>query len=229
MSEDDLVPHDIRIVILHSGRLFRETLAMTLSQQEGIAVSSEVSSLDQIRADGVECQPDLFLVEASVPLCRCLEQVRGLQAIVPACKTIILGVPDTDEAVLACIEVGGASGYVLDNGSFDEVVRNIRAVVAGESICSPRVANLAFSRLSALARRANPSWVNESQHLTRREKEIVESIERGLSNKEIATQLHIEVSTVKNHVHNILDKLNLRDRRSAVQYAKEHHLTAHLR
>lgn len=136
MSEDDLVPHDIRIVILHSGRLFRETLAMTLSQQEGIAVSSEVSSLDQIRADGVECQPDLFLVEASVPLCRCLEQVRGLQAIVPACKTIILGVPDTDEAVLACIEVGGASGYVLDNGSFDEVVRNIRAVVAGESICS---------------------------------------------------------------------------------------------
>jgi DNA-binding NarL/FixJ family response regulator len=180
-----MVHQDIRIVIVHSHRLFRETLAMTLSLQEGIAVSSEVSGLDQIRADGVECQPDLFLVEASAPLCRCLDQVRCLQTIVPDCKTIILGVPDTDGTILACIEVGGASGYVLDNGSFSDVVRNIRAVVAGESVCSPRVANLVFSRISALAQKANLSKVNQWQHLTRREEDIVESIERGLKSPNI--------------------------------------------
>ena len=224
-----MVPHYIRIVILHSGRLFRETLAMTLSQQEGITVSSDVSGLDQIRANGVEFQPDVFLVEARAPLHSYLEQVRCLQTIVPDCKTIILGVPDTDQAILACIEVGGASGYVLDNGSFEDVVRNIRAVVAGESVCSPRVANLLFSRISALTQHANPSRVNQSHHLTRREEDIVESIERGLSNKEIASRLHIEVSTVKNHVHNILDKLKLRDRLSAARYVRANGLIANLR
>ena len=164
---------------------------------------------------------DLFLVEASAPLQICLEQARCLQTTVPGCKTIMLDVPNTDEAILACIEVGGASGYVLGNGSFDDVVGNIRAVVAGETVCSPHIANLAFARMSALARQANLSWTNHSNHLTRREREIIESIEKGLNNKEIATRLHIEVSTVKNHVHNILEKLKLRDRRSAVQYVKE--------
>jgi two-component system nitrate/nitrite response regulator NarL len=222
-----MVHQDIRIIIVHSHRLLRESLAMTLSQQEGIDVRCEVSSLEQIRADRVAFQPDLFLVEASVPLRSCLEQVRCLQTIVPDCKTIMLGVPDTDEAILACIEVGGASGYVLDNGSFDDMVRNIRAVAAGEAICSPHVANLAFTRMSALARQANATGVNQPQYLTRREQDIIESIEKGLCNKEIAVRLGIEVSTVKNHVHNILDKLKLQDRRSAVRYVKEHGLTAH--
>ena len=223
-----MVYQDIRIVILHSHRLFRETLAMTLSQQEGIAVSCEVSSLDQIHVDGAEFQCDLFLVEASAPLRRCLEQVRCLQTIVSGCKTIILGVPDTDEAVMFCIEVGGASGYVLDNGSFDDLVRNIRAVAAGETVCSPHVANLAFTRISALARQANATGANQPQYLTRREQDIIESIEKGLCNKEIAVRLGIEVSTVKNHVHNILDKLKLQDRRSAARYVKEHGLTENL-
>jgi DNA-binding NarL/FixJ family response regulator len=219
---------DVRVVIVHSNRLFRETLAMTLSQQEGITVSGEVFGLDQIHADGADLQCDTCLVEASAPILRCLEQVRGLQVIVPGCKIIMLGVPDTDEAILACIEVGGASGYVLDHGSFDDVVRNIRAVAAGETVCSPHVANLAFARMSALARQANVTGTNHPQCLTRRERDIIESIEQGLCNKEIAARLGIEVSTVKNHVHNILDKLKLQDRRSAVRYVKEHGLTANL-
>ncbi|MDN5940303.1 MAG: response regulator transcription factor [Nitrospira sp.] len=223
-----MVHEDIRIVIVHSHRLFRETLAMTLSQQEGIDVSREVSGLDQIRADGTEFQCDIVLVEASAPLQTCLEQVRCLQTIVPGCKTIVLGVPDTDDAVLACIEVGGALGYVLDNGSFDDVARNIRAVAAGETICSPHVANLAFGRMSALAHQANATGTHQSQHLTRREQDIIDSIEKGLCNKEIAVRLGIEVSTVKNHVHNILDKLKLQDRRSAARYVKEHGLNGNL-
>ncbi len=223
-----MVHQDIRIVIFHSCRLFRETLGMTLSQQEGIAVSSQVSGLDQIHADRSEFQGDIFLVEASAPLPICLDQARCLQTIMPGCKTIILGVPNTDEAILACIEVGGASGYVLDNGSFDDVVRNIRAVAAGEAICSPHVANLAFARMSALARQASATGDNQQQYLTRREQDIIESIEKGLCNKEIAFRLGIEVSTVKNHVHNILDKLKLQDRRSAVRYVKEHGLIQNL-
>ena len=88
-----MVHQDIRIVIVHSHRLFRETLAMTLSQQEGIVVSGEVSGLDQIYANGAESQCDIILVEAIAPLCRCYEQVRGLQPIMPACRAIIRGGP----------------------------------------------------------------------------------------------------------------------------------------
>jgi len=224
-----MVHQDIRIVIFHSNRLLRESLLLALAQQDGIVVSPEVSQLDQIHANGAEFQSDLFLVEASVPLRICLEQVRCLQTTVPGCKTIMLDVPNTDEAVLACIEVGGVTGYVLDNGSFDDVVRNIRAVAAGETVCSPHVANLAFARMSALARQANATGTNQPQYLTRREQDIIESIEKGLCNKEIAVRLGIEVSTVKNHVHNILDKLKLQDRRSAARYVKENGLTANLR
>jgi len=217
------------VAIVHNNRMFREALSVALTNQEGIAVKWEASGLDQIHTTGEESRPDLFLIEARAPLRTCLEQVRCLQAIVPGCKTIILGVSDTDEAVLACIEIGGASGYVLDDGSFDDVIRNIRAVVAGESVCSPRVANLVFARMSVLSRQANVLWANQPQHLTHREQDIIESIEKGLSNKEIAIRLGIEVSTVKNHVHNILDKLQLQDRRSAVRYVKEHGPTASLR
>ena len=223
-----MVHQDIRIVIFHSNRLLRESLLLALAQQDGIVVSPEVSGLDQIDANGAEFQSSIFLVEASVSLRICLEQVRYLQTTVPGCKTIMLDVPNTDEAILACIEVGGASGYVLDNGSFDDVVRNIRAVAAGETVCSPHVANLAFARISALARQANATGANQPQYLTRREQDIIESIEKGLSNKEIASQLHIEVSTVKNHVHNILGKLKLQDRQSVVRYVKEHGLTTNL-
>lgn len=223
-----MVHQDIRIVIFHSNRLLRESLLLALAQQDGIVVSPEVSGLDQIHADGAEFQSDLFLVEASAPLQICLEQVRCLQTIVPGCKTIMLDVPNTDEAVLACIEIGGASGYVLDNGSFDDVVRNILAVAAGETVCSPHMANLAFARISTLAHQANSRRANQPQSLTRREQDIIESIEKGLCNKEIAVRLGIELSTVKNHVHNILDKLKLQDRRSAARYVKEHGLTGNL-
>ena len=82
--------------------------------------------------------------------------------------------------------------------------------------------------MSALARQANGTGVNQPQYLTRREQDIIESIEKGLCNKEIAVRLGIEVSTVKNHVHNILDKLKLQDRRSAVRYVKEHGLAENL-
>src|ERR1043165_5415835 len=159
----------VNVAIVHSNRLFREALSVALIIQGGITVSWEASGLDQIHMIREDSRPDMFLVEASAPLRRCLEQVKCLQTIVPVCKTIMLGVPDTDEAALDCFEVGAASGYVLGNGSFNDVVGNIRGVIAGESVYSPRVANLVFSRISALAQHTNPSRVNQSHHLTRRE------------------------------------------------------------
>lgn len=223
-----MVPHDIRIVILHSGRLFRETLAMTLAQREGIFVIGAADGLDQIPTDWIASGPNLFLVEANVLTRKVLEEASRIRTIAQCSRIVMLEVPDTDADVLACIEVGGASGYVLRGASLDDLLHSIMAVASGETLCQPRIVNLVFSRLSALARQTASDWTDHSNHLTRREREIIGSIEDGLSNKEVATRLHIEVSTVKNHVHNILDKLKVRDRQSAVRYVREHGLTANL-
>ena len=139
----------------------------------------------------------------------------------------MIGVPDT-EADMLIIEMGGISGYLTKEGSIGDLINNIKAIMRDEPLCSPRIASQAFSAIARGAHQINESWTGHSAHLTGRELEIVKSIEEGLSNKEIAVRLHIEVSTVKNHVHNILDKLKLQDRRSAVRYVNEHGLTANL-
>lgn len=135
----------------------------------------------------------------------------------------MVGVPDTEQDILTCIECEGAAGYLLMNASLEDLLNNIKAIMKGEALCSPRIASLAFSRVSSLARqmRAGGPSTNNGTGLTRREAEIVKLIDGGLSNKEIAVRLHIEVSTVKNHVHNILDKLQLHNRYSAVKLLKE--------
>ena len=184
------------------------------------------AKLDQIGEEVEPPQPDLVLVEYSIDVCKALERLRSTNSILPNLKVLMLDVPDNDADALASIEVGGASGYLLCTASVDDLIRSVRAVLAGETVCSPRVANLAFVRLSGLTRHADVPWANHSKPLTRRELDIVASIEKGLSNKEIAVHLGIEVSTVKNHVHNILDKLQLQDRRSAAKYVKQQSLPA---
>lgn len=217
---------EIRVIILHSNRLFRESLALILDQQKAISVVRAAAGFDQTDGELTSLRPDLFLLDFGTPGRGGLEDARRVRTISSEFKTLMIGVPDTEADVLACIEVGGASGYLLQNASVDDLVSGVMAVAAGEALCSPRIASLAFSRISALARQAVEPGPPGLAHLTRRELEIIALIEGGLSNKEIATRLHIEVQTVKNHVHNILDKLQLNGRREAARYAKEKGLAA---
>ena len=212
---------ELSIAIVHHHRLLREALAVGLSQN-ALPVIYQANDVEQLSSDIKGPSPDVLLVEACRPLDKCLECLRRFRCVAPECKAIMLDVPDHDETILACVEIGGISGYVVEDGSFDDVIRTVQAVGAGEAICSPRLANLAFTRISMLANRIYSARTSETSCLTRREQDIMEAIERGLSNKEIAAELRIEISTVKNHVHNILDKLHLENRRAAAHYAKEH-------
>ena len=216
---------ELSIAIVHRHRLLREALALGLSQN-AFPVIRQACDVEELSGDAEDTYPNVVLAEACRPLEKCLECLSRFRCIAPECKVIMLEVPDRDETILACIEIGGVSGYVVEDGSFDDVIRTVRAVCAGETICSPRLANLAFSRISMLSRRIVSARTSEMGCLTLREQDIMEAIERGLSNKEIAGELKIEVSTVKNHVHNILDKLHLQNRRSAARYAKEHGFVA---
>jgi len=216
---------ELSIAIVHHHRLLREALAISLSEK-AFSVIHQAYDVDQLSVHIEDSHPSVVLAEASRPLEKCLDCLSRFRCIAPECKVIMLDVPDHDETILACVEMAGICGYIVEDSSFDDVIRTVRAVAAGKTICSPRLANLAFTRISVLSRRIYSTRVSDKDCLTRREQDIMEAIERGLSNKEIAAELRIEISTVKNHVHNILDKLHLEDRRSAAHYAKEHGFVA---
>lgn len=213
----------MRIAIVHRDRLYRESVARCLAQVETISVVHSASGLEEGRGAIVACRPDLLILDFGLSRRRGAADTGEGYALSLGIKTIVIGVPDKEEDILACIEGEGAAGYLLQDASLDDLVSNINAVMRGEALCSPRIASLAFGRMSTLARQtgvSRPSMTSNGTCLTRREAEIVRLIDDGLSNKEIAVRLHIEVSTVKNHIHNILDKLQLHNRYSAVKYIK---------
>jgi DNA-binding NarL/FixJ family response regulator len=216
---------ELSIAIAHHHRLLRETLALGLSQH-AFPIIHQAHDVEQLTAYIEDITLNVLLVEACHPLDKCLDGLRRFRCVTPECKVVMLEVTNQDEVILACIEIGGISGFVAEDGSFNDLLTAVQAISAGESICSPRLANLAFARISSLANRFYDSRPPTVSCLTRREQDIMEAIEGGLSNKEIAGELKIEVSTVKNHVHNILDKLHLQNRRSAARYAKEHGFVA---
>jgi DNA-binding NarL/FixJ family response regulator len=207
----------IRVFIADDNRLLREGLASMLSEIEDISVVGMASSgnqaMDQIRQQ----RPEVALVDIGMPDKDGLDVTQTLHNDLPEVKIIILGMPDLTNEIMTCIEAG-AAGYVLKEASFEYLVESIRSVYRGESFCSPRMAASLFSRVAELAgERLSESAIK----LTPREVEIINKIAEGLSNKEIAIHLHIEQQTVKNHVHNILDKLQLHNRLEAVQYARD--------
>lgn len=179
------------------------------------------SRLDETGKDLAVQNLDLLIVEFA--LLRQLEDQELLRigSLPLGVKVLVIDVPEREEDILYCIEAGGASGYLLQNASLKELERNLVAIARGETVCSPRIAHLTFCRMALLARQDDPGRVCNGASLTRREIEIVRLIDEGLSNKEIATRLNIGISTVKNHVHNILDKLQLHNRYSAVKHIKQ--------
>lgn len=214
----------IKVAVVHRSRLFRESLAYALSQSHDLSLCCHVAGLENFWKDWDGSPPDVILIELTDASRAALLQISQVRSACPGCRVIMLDVPECDQTVLACVEIGGATGYVTKNGSLEEVFGAVRSAMLGETHCPPRVAHLVFSRVSELSRQVGSPCAQSSRSLTRREQAIVSAIEQGLSNKEIAIRLGIEVSTVKNHVHNILDKLKQHDRQSVVRYVKQHGL-----
>jgi len=152
-------------------------------------------------------QPDALLLDLT---CRgALEIPRRAQQILPGVRVIAFAVADVDENVLACAEAG-ISSYVTQSGSSGDLVAAVRAALRGELMCSPRIAGLLFSRMATI--RDGRSVASADALLTPREREIAGMLARNLPNKEIARQLRLGSTTVKNHVHSILQKLNIHRR-----------------
>jgi DNA-binding NarL/FixJ family response regulator len=210
----------IRVVMIHRKRLWREGLTFVLSQQQNITVVGSVAKASEILEEIEGLCPEVILIDFSLPDRDGLGETRLIRKTWPGVKILMIGLSELESDVLACIEAG-AAGYLPQEASLAELLNNIQAVAAGEAFCSPRVASFLFSRIEEGARARERLRAFGLVHLTRREREIVALIEEELSNKEIAVRLRVEIQTVKNHVHSVLEKLQLHSRREVAQYVRE--------
>jgi two-component system nitrate/nitrite response regulator NarL len=210
-----------RVALIHRNKLFRECLSFFLNQAVSTAVVYAAPALEETEQQQLTSErPDIIVMAFDVFHGFETDRFAGYRRLTSESKRLIIEVPETEEDVIYCIEKVGAHGYLHEGASVDDLLSHMRAIMNNETLCSPRIANLLFCRMSNLARRVEELRPVNGKCLTKREAEIAELIENGLSNKEIAVRLNVEVSTVKNHVHNLLDKLQAHDRRSAVQYLK---------
>ena len=203
----------IRAVVIAAARFYREGLAQALVRSPDIAVVG--TGADAAGAAGAIAAnlPDVVLVDLAGSAG--LDVVRAVSQLGHGPRIVALGIEETSEHVVACAEAG-ATAYVPRDASLEELVLAVASAARGEQRCTPRVAAALLRHIGArTVRPADDAGRRAALRLTVREREIVQLIERGLSNKEIASALGIEVATAKNHVHNILEKLGARRRAEA--------------
>ncbi len=206
----------MRLVICSDVRIFREGLAEVLGARDGIDVVSAVCEGEECLRDARALAPDVVLLDMATA--GSVAFLRELRRSVPATAVVALGVRETEDEVVACAEAGVA-GYVTREHAVGDLIEALEALARGEALCPPRAAAMLLRRVSALAAERRPA-TSGVEELTNREREILNLICDGLSNKQIGHSLHIELPTVKNHVHNILEKLQVVGRREAAALAR---------
>jgi two-component system, NarL family, nitrate/nitrite response regulator NarL len=200
----------IRVFIVASVRLYREGLAAVLQRESGIEVVRAVADVGAFFRDPPCDAADVALLDMTVD--GSFAAARRVSSVGSRPRIVAVAIPDAEDPVIACAEAG-VHGYVTDDEPLDELFAAVESAARGEARCSPRVAAVLLRRIRSVAHLASP---REAARLTSRELEIVSLIAQGLTNKEIAARLTIELPTVKNHVHNILAKVGVTHRAEAV-------------
>jgi DNA-binding NarL/FixJ family response regulator len=206
-----------RAIVASSLRLLRDGLTDALGKSSAIHVVETAADADRLRALIRQLEPDVVLLDIEMP--GSLALVHAVHDLDPAPTIVAFAVSDADDALVRYIEAGIA-GYVTRDGSLTDVVATVESVGRGETIVSPRIAASLFERLAARRRDVDDLVGEAPQELTSRERQILQLIEKGMANKEIARTLGIELATVKNHVHHVLEKLKVSRRGQAAARAR---------
>ena len=207
----------IRVLIADDHPLFREGMRGRLDRVADIAVVGEAASGDEAVEMARELEPHVILMDIKMPGLNGIEATREIRQASPEVGVLVLTMFEDDDSVFAAMRAG-AKGYLLKDSGGEEVVYAIRAVASGEAVFGSGVAERIIGFFSgprpATPRRAFPE-------LTEREEEVLSLVARGKSNQEIARQLFVSLKTVRNHVSNILVKLQVADRAQAVIRARD--------
>jgi two-component system NarL family response regulator len=195
---------------------------MVLEEEDDIDLVGQASDGTEAIAVAGEALPDVVLMDIRMPKITGIEACRATKEVAPSAKIVMLTISDEEEDLFEAIRAG-ASGYLLKDIPLDEVAEAVRAVHGGQSLINPSMAGKLLSEFATLAKR-DAEEEERVQHvaapkLTDREMEVLKLVARGMNNRDIAKELFISENTVKNHVRNILEKLQIHSRMEAVMIA----------
>jgi DNA-binding NarL/FixJ family response regulator len=204
----------LRVMLVDDHDLFRTGLRNLLEEQ-GLQIVAEAS--DGATALGLvrELAPDVVVMDLNMPGMNGIEATREIARLAPLTRVVVLTISDQDDDVIDAI-VAGACGYLLKDSSIQDLMHGIRAASIGEALISPHIASKVLQRVRSFG---SASDAHGGPELSDRETEVLRLIANGKDNAEIAQELHISPKTVKNHISNILMKLQIENRIQAAVYA----------
>jgi DNA-binding NarL/FixJ family response regulator len=211
----------IRVLIADDHALFRRGLEMVLDEEEDIDLVGQASDGAEAVIRAGEALPDVVLMDIRMPKTSGIEAARAMKEAAPSARIVMLTISDEEEDLFEAIR-SGASGYLLKDIPLDEVADAVRAVYGGQSLINPSMAGKLLTEFATLGRRDQEEEHKQqvpAPKLTDREMEVLKLVARGMNNRDIAKELFISENTVKNHVRNILEKLQIHSRMEAVMIA----------
>jgi DNA-binding NarL/FixJ family response regulator len=205
----------LRVLLVDDHDLFRTGLRNLLEEQGVQVVGEAASGTDALRIVR-EIAPDVVVMDLNMPGISGVEATREITSIAPLTRVVVLTISDQDDDVMDAI-VAGACGYLVKDSSIEELMRGITAASVGESLISPPIAAKVLQRMRAVTLDQGAETIRAE--LSERELDVLRLIANGKDNSEIAEALHISPKTVKNHISNILMKLQIDNRIQAAVYA----------
>jgi|ERR1035437_710571 DNA-binding NarL/FixJ family response regulator len=212
----------ISILVIEDNRLLRDGIASMLKKQPDMHVVATVGNGENILLIMGKLNPNIVLLDLGLRSQNSLQIVKLSKQHFPESKVIVMDLIPLQSDVYEFVRAG-VSGFILKDANVSDFFKTIRSVYQGSQVLPPHLTGSLFSQIIEHAiHGSNPSTIEESVRMTKRERQVVELIADGSTNKEIAQKLHLSTYTVKSHVHNILEKLALNTR---VQIAKHAHLS----
>jgi DNA-binding NarL/FixJ family response regulator len=205
-----------RVLIVDDHDLFRTGLK-SLLEEHGVHVVGEAANGEEAVRLSRELAPDVVVMDLNMPGITGVEATRKIAGVAPLARVVVLTISDQDVDVMDAI-VAGACGYLLKDATIDDLLRGIRSAAIGESLISPHIASKVLQRVRASSTLPGGSETVRSE-LSDREIEVLKLIANGKDNAQIAADLFISPKTVKNHISNILMKLQIQNRIQAAVYA----------
>ena len=221
----EAVSGTIGVILLAENRLLRDALTKILNKKSDIRVLAASSFSPQSLQQIAEMTPHVLLLDGAALGFPQVEIIAAARKVLPGLKVVMIGM-ESDKDEFLCFVRAGVAGYVLKDARASEVAAAVRSAAIDEAACPPQ---LCLALFECIARQSAQMPRFNSKHifgLTRREQQLVELIGCGLTNKEIANELHLSDQTVKNHIHRILKKLGVSDRLSAVEACRIQRLSA---
>lgn len=211
-----------RVLIADDDHLMRAGLAELLSYDDGIAVVGQAATGRQAIEQARTLVPDVVLMDIRMPDMDGITATQQLTQTLPDVKVLVLTTFEQDDYIFGALRAG-ASGFLLKRTRPEDLIAAVHTIAGGDALLSPSVTRRVITRM---AQQPTPDYTRgpSLEQLTAREREVLQHIARGLSNREIAAALTVEESTIRTHVKRILMKLGLRDRIQAVIYAYENRL-----